>query len=533
MEWFDICDENGIPTGKTVSREQAHREGILHRTAHVWVIRKENGRYQILLQKRSEIKDSFPGLYDTSSAGHIPAGCEPPASAVRELQEELGITAEESELHYTGRFRIKYEKVFHGKLFRDNEISDVYVYDRPVDTAGLVLQESEVSEVRWFDLQEVCEQLDLRPDLFCIPKGGLEALTAYLASPEALVREAFEEGLFNGTWLYAENGEIVSKGAVGFRDAQDRLPMREDSTFELASITKQFTAAAVMQLVRAGKLSLEDEVTKYYPGLPYPGVTIRHLLTHTGGIPETYDDDNWIMKRYREEKKVAGSDVVIRFLMESGEKPRFAPGEKYEYTNGGYNLLAEIVAKVSGVPFESYLRENIFEPAGMYRTGVCHIQTEEIPHDNFVRNMVLKDGAYVPVADSDDRDVAAFDGLNGDDYVYSDIFDLFRWDRALREEKLLTREEQQQMYTPGKLNDGSNAGANEKNDGYGFGWGIRNDPGLGLIVMHSGGMPGLNTWFERFVDADRVLVLLNCREPRDRQAYEEFFERMRGIARRL
>ncbi len=180
MEWFDVCDENGIPTGETVSREEAHRKGILHRTAHVWVIRTEKGRLQVLLQKRSEIKDSFPGLYDTSSAGHIPAGCEPLQSALRELCEELGITADERQLHYAGRFRIRYEKVFHGKLFRDNEISEVYVYEEPVDISGLRLQESEVTEVRWFDLEEVNREVRVNRERFCIPAGGLEALNRYL-----------------------------------------------------------------------------------------------------------------------------------------------------------------------------------------------------------------------------------------------------------------------------------------------------------------------------------------------------------------
>ncbi len=347
---------------------------------------------------------------------------------------------------------------------------------------------------------------------------------------ENLARKAHEKGAFNGTWLYAENGEIVSKGALGFRDAEDKRPMREDSVFELASITKQFTAAAVMLLVRDGLLSLEDEVTKYYPEIPYPGVTIRHLLTHTGGIPETYDD-NLILRFYKEEKRIPGSDGVIRFLAEGGEKPRFAPGEKFEYTNGGYNLLAEIVEKVSGVPFEEFLRTNVFEPAGMYRTGVYHIWSDGIPHDNFVRNMVMEDGRHVLVADSDDRDVIAFDGLNGDDYVYTDIFDMLFWDRALREEKVLTLEEQMTMYTPGRLNDGSVSGGDGNRDGYGFGWGIVNDSEFGLIVHHSGGMPGLCTWFERFVDVDRVLVLLICRDAEDARAFNGFWNGMRKIAR--
>ena len=347
---------------------------------------------------------------------------------------------------------------------------------------------------------------------------------------EKLVQEAYEKRAFNGTWLYAEKGKIVSKGAVGFRDFSDKLPMREDSVFELASITKQFTAAAVMLLVRDGFLSLEDEVTKYYPQIPYPGVTIRNLLTHTGGIPETYDEDNWIVRKWKEDNKVPGSDTVIHFLTESGEEVHFAPGEDFEYTNGGYNLLAEIVAKAAGIPFEEYLRKNVFEPAGMYHTGVYHIWTEGIPHDNTARNMVVKDGRHIPVADSADRDVIAFDGLNGDDYVYTDIFDMFIWDRALREEKVLTLEEQKIMYSTVKLNDGSISGADDDRDGYGFGWDIKNDPEFGLIVKHGGGMPGLNTWYERFVDDDRVLIFMGCREAEDVRSDAAFWNGMRAIA---
>lgn len=346
---------------------------------------------------------------------------------------------------------------------------------------------------------------------------------------ENVARTAYEKGAFNGTWLYAENGVIVSKGAVGFRDAEDKLPMREDSVFELASITKQFTAAAVMLLVRSGRLRLEDEVTKFYPQLPYPGVTIRHLLTHTGGVPDTYDD-NLICRIYQEEKRIPKSDIVIRFLSESGGEPRFAPGEKFEYSNGGYNLLAEIVAKAAGMPFEEYLRKNVFEPAGMFRTGICHVGSEGFPHNNFVRNMVLKDGRYILVADSEDRDVFAFDGLNGDDYVYTDIFDMFFWDRALREETVLTRQEQQLMYTPGRLTNGETAGVHDDVIGYGFGWEIKKDPSLGLIVSHSGGMPGLSTWFERFVDANRMLIYLNCRESQNQQASDTFWQAMRSAA---
>ncbi len=180
IEYLDIVDESGNPTGKTVLRDQAHREGILHRTAHVWIVRKSGKGYEILLQKRSMEKESFPGMFDTSSAGHIPAGEKPISSAIRELSEELGILAEPEQLQYAGTIRIQYEKVFHGSLFRDNEVTSVYIYSQPVDTANLKLQQSEVEEVRWFNLNEVWGEIQSDRRRFCVPSKSLNLLRDYL-----------------------------------------------------------------------------------------------------------------------------------------------------------------------------------------------------------------------------------------------------------------------------------------------------------------------------------------------------------------
>ncbi|MBR3108066.1 MAG: beta-lactamase family protein [Clostridia bacterium] len=347
-----------------------------------------------------------------------------------------------------------------------------------------------------------------------------------------LARTAHEKGGFNGAWLYAENGVIVSKGAFGWRDPENTLPMQEDSIFEMASITKQFTATAIMLLVRKGKLRLDDELTKVFPEFPFKGVTIRHLLTHTGGIPD-YDVEELVTEVREKENRIPPNGSVIRHLCQRGDAPLCAPGEKFCYSDIGYTLLAETVQKVSGVPFETFLKENVFVPAGMKDSGIYHTRRDGIPSDRFTRNMVLEDGSYVPSDLS--KQTAAYvvgsDGLNGCDYLYTTIFDMLAWDRALREEKVLTREEQQLMYTPGRLNNGEPAGANNEDDGYGFGWGVKNDSEFGLIVRHSGGMPGLGTWFERFVDADRTLVFLNCRDYTDARAYWGFEEGMEEIAR--
>ena len=178
-EFFDICDETGQPTGEIVSRSRAHREGICHRTAHIWVLDRTKPYVRILLQKRSADKDSFPGCYDTSSAGHVQAGDEPLASALRELEEELGISAVPEDLTFFDTFRIQFEDEFHGKPFRDDEVAFVYLYEKLVRIEELTLQKEEVESVRWFSLDEVYLRLQRNDPAFCVPADSIDLLRSH------------------------------------------------------------------------------------------------------------------------------------------------------------------------------------------------------------------------------------------------------------------------------------------------------------------------------------------------------------------
>ncbi len=154
MELLDIVDKNGMPTGRTVDRSIAHKLGIRHRTAHLWIICRRDGEAHILLQKRSDIKDCHPGCYDISSAGHIPAGMDYIPSAIRELKEELGIDASPNELIYLGVKEDSFDMVFHDKPFRDEHISRIFLLERDLPESAFILQEEEVSEVRWMPLKD-------------------------------------------------------------------------------------------------------------------------------------------------------------------------------------------------------------------------------------------------------------------------------------------------------------------------------------------------------------------------------------------
>lgn len=185
MELLEVLDEDGLKSGRISERGVVHREGSLHATSHVWVARaKEDGGHGLLLQKRSPDKDSFPGCYDISSAGHVDAGDGYLDTAVRELEEELGIAASPGQLHYVGTCRTKYQGSFHGIPFSNYEHSSVYLYLEPVDIQGLSLQESEVEEVRWMDIGRCLDGVRKNTFPNCIDEDELAMLQAFLDSME-------------------------------------------------------------------------------------------------------------------------------------------------------------------------------------------------------------------------------------------------------------------------------------------------------------------------------------------------------------
>lgn len=181
MELFDICDKDGRLLGRTRERTLVHRYGDWHRTVHVWIVRKKEEQdggsaYEILLQKRSHNKDAFPDCYDISSAGHMTSGEEFAASAVRELQEELGVYAKEEELVFLGYHRAEVETEFYGKPFVNREYSAVYLLERDIPLNDFLLQEEEVSEVVYMDLEECCKSIENGEIPNCIFLDELEMI---------------------------------------------------------------------------------------------------------------------------------------------------------------------------------------------------------------------------------------------------------------------------------------------------------------------------------------------------------------------
>lgn len=180
MEYIDIVDENGMPTGETVERKTAHEKGIRHRTAHVWIARKVDGRSQILLQKRCQNKDSFPGCYDISSAGHIPAGANYISSALRELNEELGVTVSAGQLIECGMRTLDVDAKFYGKPFLDRQVSKVFLLKLDKEAEEFKIQKEEIESVIWMDFEECVQAVKAQRIPNCIDLSELEMIKAFL-----------------------------------------------------------------------------------------------------------------------------------------------------------------------------------------------------------------------------------------------------------------------------------------------------------------------------------------------------------------
>mgnify|MGYP001546062255 CR=1 FL=1 len=174
------------------------------------------------------------------------------------------------------------------------------------------------------------------------------------------------ENDFNGNVLVAKNGKIIFQKSFGYADFDTKRLLNDSSVFELASVSKQFTAMGILLLVEKGKIKLSDSLRKFFPQLPYHNITIRNMLTHTSGLP-AYDNE---MALKWDHKKIAFNKDVINFLAKEKPPIRFQPGKKWEYSNTAFVLLASIIEKVSGQSFKNYMAENIFTPLGMTHSRV-------------------------------------------------------------------------------------------------------------------------------------------------------------------
>ncbi len=316
-----------------------------------------------------------------------------------------------------------------------------------------------------------------------------------------LLDSLYSEGSINGCFLIAEKGEIIYNRSFGLANEDTKEKITENTVFELASVSKQFTAMAIMMLSEDGKLKLDDKIKVHIPELAfYKGVTIRNLMHHTGGIP-AYEQ---LMEEFFDKTKIATNDDIIQLLSEKKPKPLFKPNTKFQYSNTGYALLASIVERASGVTYGEFLNQRIFTPLGMTSTLVYNRRYAPRNVDQYALGYVYSESLqkYVlPDEVEESKMVIWMDGIVGDGCVNSSALDLLKWDRALYTNQLLSAEGMRQLFITGVLRDKTKLN-------YGCGWFVGELKDLGKFVNHSGGWPGYRTYIERQLDNDKTIIVL-------------------------
>ena len=331
---------------------------------------------------------------------------------------------------------------------------------------------------------------------------------------ESFLQTARSRGQFNGCVLVGERGRILYTRALGFADFEKRTSLRTDSVFELASVSKPFTALAILMLKERGRLSYDDPLTRYLPELPYSGVTIRHLLTHTAGLPEPepFFGSDWPSDP--PDRPVTISDFVAR-LARRKTPVFFAPGERWKYDRTAYFLLARIVEIVSGTSYEQFLQTNIFKPLGMKCSFVYSTQgIRKSSHlaQGYVHASLASDTYVLPETLPRYSYTRYFGDAVGPMGVYSSVGDLFRWVQGLNAGKLITRKTLDEAYTPVTLKDGSTAGAgggagNGAPSQYGYGWFLQQGED-GRTVRHTGDWRGYITCVIHNLTKDQTIIVL-------------------------
>jgi CubicO group peptidase (beta-lactamase class C family) len=294
---------------------------------------------------------------------------------------------------------------------------------------------------------------------------------------------------YSGSLLVAKDGEVVLANGYGLADREAGVPVTAETVFDIGSITKQFTAAAILRLEMEGRLSVSDPVSRWFDGVPADkqGMTLHHLLTHSSGLRDNFGRDYAVAERDSLAGVILGSELL------------WAPGTRYRYSNAGYSLLGMIVEKASGMGYEPYLREKLWGPAGMTRTGY---RVDWRPGElavGYARGG-QRDGTPVDQAWAPD---GPWWNLRANGGVLSSVRDLFRWHQALEGEAILSAAAKAKMWTPHVAEN------DEGSSHYGYGWAIMQTQRGTRLIAHNGGNGIFFADFRRYVDEGVVVLVMS------------------------
>jgi CubicO group peptidase (beta-lactamase class C family) len=303
---------------------------------------------------------------------------------------------------------------------------------------------------------------------------------------------------FSGVVLIAENGKVKFEQAYGNLDNEKKIPNKTNTIFELASVSKQFTAMTIMMLQEKGLLKYDDLVEQYI-NIPYKGITIRQLLTHTSGLPDYQN----IMDQHWDKTKVANNTDIIEYLNKYAHPALFEPGTKYEYSNTGFVILASITEKVSGRDFIEFCNKEIFGKLKMNNTAIRTLEQKAATKNFALGYMYVPERNKYIRADSfpSSNYTIWLGNRKGPGRISSTVQDLLKWDQALYGNTLVSANTLRDAYIPMILKDSGISN-------YGFGWNLILNAPNGKIVWHDGDNPGYKTLIVRFIDQKRTLIIL-------------------------
>ena len=305
-----------------------------------------------------------------------------------------------------------------------------------------------------------------------------------------LLMKSYEGAVPGASLLVVREGKPILRRSYGLAVVESGVAATPETNYRLASVTKQFTATAILLLMQDGKLNLDDRIRKWLPSLPaaLDSVTITHLLTHTSGIVD-YED---VMAKGT---TVQVHDADVLRLLESQDSTYFKPGSKYQYSNSGYSLLSLIVERASGMSFARFLHDRIFAPLGMAHTVAHQDGISTVPNRAF--GYTMRDGQWTR------KDQSTTSAVLGDGGIYSSIDDMAKWDAALYDSRLLSDESRKLAFSPHTATDQADVK-------YGFGWRI-----TGETLWHSGETSGFRNVIVRYPTRRLTVVILTNRDNSD------------------
>ena len=306
---------------------------------------------------------------------------------------------------------------------------------------------------------------------------------------DSLLKRIHKRHDFHGAILVAKNKKIVYQNQIGTADFKSKTPLNKESVFQLASVSKQFTAAAIMLLQQRNQLKLTDTINRYFPDFPYKAVTIKTLLNHTAGLPKYF----WIAEHKWQQKKAPSNNEMMELLTTSKVQRFFKPGRNFDYSNTGYFVLASIVEKISGISFSSFLKQNIFEPLQMKNSYVYSFENDSIKDNQLFGYRLYRGWRHVKIPST------VNDAIVGDKNVYTTAEDLFKWTQGLNSGNLLTKKSLALMFAKGETIYGRKVP-------YGFGFRIDNKDKNS--IYHYGKWNGFSTGLTTYLEDDLVVIVL-------------------------